>query len=92
MPSCSVHLARLGSLHAHQKSRAPDLHTNDPITCEIHRPSPEAGEGPWETAIVPLFGLLLSPMIAAAAMSFSSVSVIGNALRLRRERLKGKAP
>jgi Cu+-exporting ATPase len=37
--------------------------------------------------LYPHFGLLLSPMIAAAAMSFSSVSVIGNALRLHRARI-----
>ncbi len=38
-------------------------------------------------ALYPFFGILLSPIFAAAAMSFSSVSVIGNALRLRRARI-----
>ena len=37
--------------------------------------------------LYPFFGILLSPIIAAAAMSFSSVSVILNALRLKKQKL-----
>jgi Cu2+-exporting ATPase len=38
--------------------------------------------------LYPIFGVLLSPMFAAAAMSFSSVSVIANSLRLNNVKLK----
>jgi Cu+-exporting ATPase len=38
-------------------------------------------------ALYPIFGILLSPMLAGAAMSLSSISVIANALRLRKVKL-----
>lgn len=37
--------------------------------------------------LYPFLGILLNPILATAAMSFNSVSVIGNALRLRRTKI-----
>lgn len=51
-------------------------------TCPMHPPIRQEGPG-----ACPVFGWTLSPVVAAAAMALSSVSVIANALRLRMVRL-----
>ncbi len=52
-----------------------------------------AGDGINDApAVAPWFGIVLSPMLASAAMTFSSVSVIANALRLRCAHLATAAP
>ena len=51
-------------------------------------PAPQKGNRPVAAGVLyPFFGILLSPIIAAAAMALSSVSVIANAARLRRVKL-----
>ncbi|MHB9096390.1 MAG: hypothetical protein ACYC5X_01050 [Syntrophales bacterium] len=57
-----------------------------PGLCTVAMRSAEGTVGGYFEAagvLYPVFGILLSPMIATAAMSFSSVSIILNALRLR---------
>ena len=84
MESAGVTLVK-GDLHGH-RAGAPALEGDD----AQHPPEPffafiynAAGVPVAAGVLYPLFGILLSPIIAAAAMALSSVSVIANALRLR---------
>ena len=71
-----------GILHARELSRATvrNIHQNLFFAFIYNALGVPLAAG----VLYPLFGIMLSPMIAALAMSLSSVSVVGNALRLRR--------
>ena len=85
MESADVTLVK-GDLAGHRPGPAPQprddaKHPAEPVLrVRLQR----AGRADRGGDALPVFGLLLSPMIASAAMTFSSVSVIANALRLRR--------
>ena len=72
-----------GIVRARQLSRSD--HAQHPAKLVASRSSTTAPRIPIAAGVLyPAFGILLSPVIGAAAMALSSVSVIGNALRLRR--------
>jgi len=57
------------------------------LTAVVPKPGKTPGIPVAAGALYPFFGLLLSPLIASAAMSLSSISFISNALRLRKTKL-----
>ena len=75
-----------GIVRARQLSPGDDGATSARTCSSPSSTTPPASRLPRESCY-PTFGILLSPIVAAAAMALSSVSVIGNALRLRATRL-----